>query len=134
LREFVDLRGVEKPPEERVWRRPRTCIFSAETSTSTHAVDLFYYVGNGKVEQVHMKELQELRVLARKWFNGLDVNGDNGIGWEEFYSAIRKSPWFCDILGVNSSINDAMKEDHLKEIFYALDHSGDGAWKWTSSR
>jgi ABC-type multidrug transport system fused ATPase/permease subunit len=55
LREFVDQRGVEKPAEGRDMRRPRTCVYSVETTGDSNSADLTLYVGAGKVEEVRMK-------------------------------------------------------------------------------
>lgn len=123
LREFVDQRGVEKPEEGRITRRPRTCMYSADTTGATHVADVTLYVGAGKVQEVDMEELKELRVYARHLFEQMDVNKDQQIGYDEFRAAILRAPVAAEMLGIEGGED---VEVSMKRVFTQVDVSGNG--------
>jgi len=130
LREFVALRGIEESYETFATRRPRTCIFSTDSSNDTHGVcDLTLYIGNGTVEVLHQEEIQQLRVAVRRFFTAIDVDGDNNVSLVEFAKAIRTQQWFGTLLGLEEKQMSGTTEElenALGEIFAAVDYSSNG--------
>lgn len=127
LREFVDLRGIEKPIEDYATRRLRSCIISCESAKSTHnCVDRLYYVGNGKIALLHDEMILELKKASRDLFNSIDVNGDNSVGLQELIDAIKRKPWHGELLGLTQeqlSGPEDLLEHAIHAIFQRIDHS-----------
>lgn len=123
LREFVDLRGIEKSPEGRLLRRPRTCIFSVADSRYADVADKVYHVAHGNVSLVDIHELETLRHHARKLFEAMDLNCDNLVNRKEFVEAVQGAPWATELLGVPK---DESSADSLNDIFDLLDRSSNG--------
>jgi Ca2+-binding EF-hand superfamily protein len=124
MREFVDLRGIEKPAEERRLRRPRTCVFSVSDLKGCDLADTVLHVAQGNVAEVDVREIETLRTYARKLFEAIDLNQDNLVNRKEFVSAVRDAPWAAELLGVSSSVVDG--DEDLSKMFDLLDRSGNG--------
>jgi len=123
LREFVDLRGIEKSPEGRLLRRPRTCIFSVADSRYADVADKVFHVAQGNVSPVNIHELETFRHCARKLFEAMDLNCDNLVNRKEFVEAVSEAPWATDLLGVPK---DGSSSEALNDIFDLLDRSSNG--------
>jgi hypothetical protein len=123
MKEFVELRGVEKSPQDRKCRCPRTCIFSASDIKVADVADSVLHVSQGKVAEVNVQELETLRVYARNLFEAMDVNSDNLVSRKEFVQAVRGAPWASELLGVTGT---HMGDDEVSKIFDVLDNSGNG--------
>lgn len=127
LREYVDLRGIEKPLDERVFRRPRTVIFSCAAMEGTEMSDLVLQVDGCSVQQVQMDDLKELEGKAYQLFVQMDVDGDGSVSREEFCDTLRQNPEGGRVFGVNpdklagKSAADILKV--LNETFDMLDHT-----------
>jgi ABC-type multidrug transport system fused ATPase/permease subunit len=130
LREFVDMRGIEKPMEEYAKRRLRTCIFSCESAKKAHNVtDITYYVGNGKIELLADEMMAELNTATRDLFNSIDVSQDNSVSLGELRAAIKRAPWTGELLGLTKEQLSAAEEEvdmSIQVIFERLDHSHNG--------
>jgi len=123
LREFVDLRGIEKPPEERKKRRPRTCIFSVADFKYSDVADMVLHVNQGKVSRVDVDQLVNLRKYARKLFDSMDLNCDSLVNRKEFLAAVEGAPWASELLGVSAGQMDTAV---LGSAFDLLDRNNNG--------
>eukprot|EP00913_Durusdinium_trenchii_P029892 g28009.t1 len=83
LREFVDLRGIEKPQDTLHLRRPRP------------------------VSVVDLVSLVRLRQEVSELFQRLDKNVDNLLDREEFADLAVVAPPLVELFGI-SSVNDSM--------------------------
>jgi len=113
LREFVDLRGIEKSKNTLHLRRPRTCIFSVGQTNGLEDVDMLLQVSNRKVEKIDLVSLCRLKQEVGSLFNSLDRNVDNLLDREEFAS-----------LAETSDVEEAKRQ--LNRIFDVVDDSGGG--------
>merc|ERR1719443_960349 len=128
MREFVDLRGIEKPPEGRRARRPRTCIFSTAASEGTEVADTVLMIQSCTIAEVDVRELHELRKQCHHAFHLMDTDGDRRVTLEEFVTVVPEIPWLMGILGVTEEMAKAPKADLrriLAVLFDALDSDRD---------
>lgn len=116
LREFVDQRGILKPPETRLCRRPRTAIFSVASTRGTEVADVVFHVGAGKVEEVDVARLQHLRQLTRELFEGLDQTGNNRLSFADFVQNMPGAPYAKELLGVEKPDDKAAVGQLFKDI------------------
>mmetsp|Transcript_103968 Transcript_103968/g.252410 ORF Transcript_103968/g.252410 Transcript_103968/m.252410 type:complete len:1043 (+) Transcript_103968:70-3198(+) len=127
LRNFVDNRGLESPPETRDQRRPRTCIFSTATTKCTEEADMVLHVSHGSVHQIDNTVLNLLRQRIRDLFAALSSSGTGQVTRGAFLDAFREAPWAGTMLGVSEQ-HLAAEPEHaealLMRTFDALDKLG----------
>ncbi|CAK9111833.1 unnamed protein product [Durusdinium trenchii] len=126
LREFVDLRGIEKPQDTLHLRRPRTCIFSVGQTNSLEDVDMLLQVSNKKVSVVDLVSLVRLRQEVSELFQRLDKNVDNLLDREEFADLAVVAPPLVELFGISSAIETEEAKRQLNRIFDVVDDSGGG--------
>merc|ERR1712241_14079 len=99
LREFVDLRGVEKPLHCRHLRRLRTCIFSVSDTRQLEMVDRALQIYNGKVDEVDVETFQQMREINQQLFKQLDANGDGRVSRDEFIEIAGRNGHVAQVFG-----------------------------------
>merc|ERR1719428_2529140 len=77
LREYVDLRGIEEPPETLGARRLRTCIFSSASTEGQAVANTVLKLSDGAVELVDMQTLHRVRDECREAFEVLDADASH---------------------------------------------------------
>lgn len=126
LREFVDLRGIEKPQSTLHLRRPRTCIFSVGQTNGLEDVDMLLQVNNKRVEMVDLVSFGKLKQEVGTLFHHLDRNVDNLLDREEFVNLTEVAPPMMELFGVHPGTEIAEAKRRLNRIFDVVDDSGGG--------
>jgi len=126
LREFVDLRGLEKPRETLHLRSPRTCIFSVGHLDNLEDVDTLLQVSNKQVEAVDLDSLCRLRQEVGQLFHVLDKNVDNLLDREEFMGMAEEAPASVELFGIKEGTESSSAKHELNKIFDKVDDSQGG--------
>ncbi|CAE7437512.1 pgp-1 [Symbiodinium natans] len=126
LREFVDLRGLEKPRESLHLRSPRTCIFSVGHLDNLEDVDILLQVTNKQVEAVDLDSLCRLKQEVGQLFHVLDKNVDNLLDREEFMAMAEASPAMVELFGIPEATDVSRAKGDLNKIFDKVDDSQGG--------
>merc|ERR1719161_3384663 len=124
LREFVDMRGIAKPPEGRRLRRPRTCIFSTSADQGTEQSDAVFQINERTVTLTDVAELQMIRDKCIVHFNLLDKDADQGITLPEWLQRLPEAPWIMQLLGISEETAKGPRkvlDDALTKIFDIMD-------------
>lgn len=121
LREFVDLRGIEKPAVGRRLRRPRTCIYSASAAEGTDLADTVLQITDGLITCADSENLNRLQTRCTKVFSMLDEDGDSQMSLEEFQKYAPQVPWLMKLLGISQQQSKCTSEelDHLLAPIFA---------------
>ncbi|OLP98114.1 DNA polymerase alpha catalytic subunit [Symbiodinium microadriaticum] len=126
LREFVDLRGLEKPRETLHLRSPRTCIFSVGHLENLEDVDTLLQVTNKQVEAVDLDSLCRLKQEVGQLFHVLDKNVDNLLDREEFMGMAEEAPASVELFGIKEGAGTVTAKHELNKIFDKVDDSQGG--------
>merc|ERR1719421_1121141 len=103
LREFVDMRGIEEPPEGRRTRRPRTCVFTSSSNEGTEVADQVLQISCGEVMAIDVEKLHRLRGLCHSLFEKLNEDEDQTVTLEEFLHAVPRAPWVMEKFGITKA-------------------------------
>merc|ERR1712032_814 len=129
LREFVDMRGVEKPVHGRRLQRPRTCIFSVSDLTGIKLVDRVLQIQGGKVEEADVAGLELMEQVAKELFAMLDDNGDGSVSRDEFIRLASTSSKAAELMGFTEVVANGNAEEVRKilgDTFEFADSGGSG--------
>ncbi|CAE7756423.1 potA [Symbiodinium pilosum] len=126
LREFVDLRGLEKPRDSLHLRSPRTCIFSVGHLENLEDVDILLQVNSKQVEAVDIVSLCRLKQEVGQLFHALDKNVDNLLDREEFMNMAEVAPASMELFGVPQGTETGSAKRELNKIFDKVDDSQGG--------
>lgn len=121
LREFVDLRGLEKPPEDLLLRRPRTVIMSVDGSEALDVADMMFSVNDGAVNHVDLAALSEVHKSVTKFFYQIDADGDGLLGRKDFLRTIQVCPEYLGFFGVPHGADATEAALILEEVYSIID-------------
>jgi len=122
LREFVDQRGLEKPADELLLRRPRTCIISVSALKGLEVADVVLRVSQNGIERVDMSMVANHRADVISLFRELDANEDGHVSLQEFVDGMCDKPSRGHFFGIPASCFSTVNIDRdLMEVFAAMD-------------
>jgi len=126
LREFVDMRGLEKPPEDLLLRRPRTVIMSVDGSEALEVADMMFSVNDGSVNHVDLVALSEVHKSVTKFFYQVDADGDGLLGRRDFLRTIQVCPEYLGFFGVPEGTDERQAQLTLEEVYSIIDDGNNG--------
>eukprot|EP00930_Biecheleria_cincta_P082408 TRINITY_DN72142_c0_g1_i1.p1 TRINITY_DN72142_c0_g1~~TRINITY_DN72142_c0_g1_i1.p1 ORF type:complete len:990 (+),score=145.86 TRINITY_DN72142_c0_g1_i1:90-3059(+) len=127
LKEFVDCRGLEKPPEELNLRRPRTCIFSVSSTDDVVDVDILLEMRDFKINQIDVAALSKFRTGVGKLAQLLDKKADGLLAREEFMALADEAPKFMEVFGIEPNLQRDDARQELSRVFDLVDEGASGA-------